>query len=70
MVEEFISKYSGQYTQREIWKKLNKKVMWQTYKLIIEYLQDINKIIIDRDDKVVYIWNPNLSRKYKGRKRL
>ena len=55
-VEEIINKYSGKYTQREIWQKLPRKVMWQTYKLIIDYLQDINKIVIDNEDKVVYIW--------------
>jgi len=69
-VEDSINKYSGKYTQREIWNKLNKKVMWQTYKLIIAYLQDINKIIIDKEEKLVYIWNPSLARKYGERKRL
>ena len=48
MVEETISKYNGKYTQREIWQKLKKKVMWQTYKAIIDYLQDINKIVVDK----------------------
>ena len=51
MVEDTINKYSGKYTQREIWTKLKKKVMWQTYKVIMEYLQDINNFIIDIPNK-------------------
>lgn len=69
-VEEVINKYSGKYNQREIWKKLPRKVMWQTYRLIIDYLQDINKIIIDNKDKVVYIWDPEMIKKYSTRRRL
>lgn len=70
MVEETISRDSGKYNQREIWGKLAKKVMWQTYKVIINYLQDINKIIIDKNDKIIYIWNPKLAEKYQKRRKL
>ncbi len=70
MVEDAINKSKGKYNKREIWQKLKKKVMWQTYKVVIDYLQDINKIIIDKEEKLIYIWNPSLSGKYKGRKRL
>jgi hypothetical protein len=70
MVEKFINEHSGEYTIREIWKKLPKKVMWQTYLVIIDYLQSINKIALDRNDTVGYIWNPELAKKLKNRKRI
>src|SRR4030042_4812138 len=58
MVERTIEKYSGEFNRTEIWKKLPKKVMWQTYLIILDYLQSINKIAFDGKDVVGYIWNP------------
>ena len=31
MVERTIEKYSGELNRRELWKRLPRKVMWQTY---------------------------------------
>ena len=70
MVEEFIEKNSGEYTQMEIFKKLPKKMMWQTFKLILNYLQNINKIILNKDGTIAWIWNPNLMEKYLKNKNL
>lgn len=69
MIEEAISKYSGD-NKTKIWKNLKKKVMWQTYMLVINYLIEINKIIETEDKKIVYIWNPKVSSKYKNIKKL
>jgi len=60
MVEETIKKFSGEFTLTQIWKKLPRKVMYQTYKIVIEYLVESNKIIIEKDGKITWIWNPNL----------
>lgn len=68
MVERTIEKYSGEYNRTGLWKKLPRKVMWQTYLVILEYLENINKIAIDRDGKIAYIWNPVLASKLKLRK--
>ncbi len=68
MVEKTIDKYSGDYNRTELWKKLPKKVMWQTYLVVLDYLQDINKIAIDKMGKIAYIWNPSLAKKLAGRK--
>ncbi|HLD55267.1 MAG TPA: hypothetical protein VJB35_03325 [Candidatus Nanoarchaeia archaeon] len=62
MVEKTIEKYSGEFGKTEIWKKLPKKVMWQTYLLVIDYLLEINKIAIDRNGILGYIWNPKLAK--------
>jgi hypothetical protein len=70
MVENFIKKYSGEYTKRKLWQNLPKKVMWQTYLVTIDYLQDINKIAIDKEGKIGYIWNPELAKKLKLRKEI
>lgn len=68
MVEKMIEENSGEYNYTELWKNLPKKVMWQTYLVIIDYLQSINKIALDRNGTVGYIWNKKLARKLKDRK--
>lgn len=68
MVEKFIEENSGEYTYTELWKLLPKKVMWQTYLVILDYLQSINKIALDRNGTIGYIWNPELAKKLKNRK--
>ena len=59
MVERTIEKSSGEFNRTELWKKLPKKVMWQTYLIILDYLQSINKIAIADNGIIVYIWSPN-----------
>ncbi|MBW2969198.1 hypothetical protein KY314_03715 [Candidatus Woesearchaeota archaeon] len=68
MVEKTIEKHSGEYNRTELWKKLPRKVMWQTFLVILDYLQNINKIAIDRKGKIAYIWNPELAKKLMKRK--
>ena len=63
MVEETIEKHSGEFNRTSLWKKLPRKVMWQTYLVILNYLLSSNKIIIDDKGLIVWIWNPELIRK-------
>ena len=70
MVEKFIDENSGEYKKTELFKKLPRKVMWQTFQIIMEYLESILKIVYDREGYVVYIWNPELAAKYAGREDL
>lgn len=67
MVEKTIEKYSGEYTRTALWKQLPKQVMWQTYLIILDYLESINKIAFDKNDHVTYIWNPELVARLKRR---
>jgi hypothetical protein len=64
MVEEFIKKNSGEYKKRKLWESLPRKMMYQTYCVIINYLENSGKIAFDKKGTVGYIWNPNLVRKY------
>ena len=36
--------------------------MYQTYQLIVSYLLSINKIAIDSENKIGYIWDPTYKR--------
>jgi len=70
MVEEFIEKNSGEYTQIELFRNLPKKMMWNTFRIILAYLEKNNKIIINKDGTITWIWNPKLVEKYLKRKDL
>jgi hypothetical protein len=64
MVEKMIEKTSGEFTKKQLWVRLPKKVMYQTFSVIIDYLLEISKIAVDREGKMCWIWNPELVRKY------
>jgi len=61
MVEKFIDENSGEYKKTELFKNLPRKVMWQTFQIIMEYLESIHKIAYDNQKYIVYIWNPELA---------
>lgn len=58
MVEKTAKKYSGELGKYQLYKKLPRKMMYQTFQYIIEYLRDSNKILLDKDGKIVWIWDP------------
>jgi len=68
MVEKTIEKYSGEFKKTQIWEKLPRKVMWSTYLTILDYLEEINHIIISENGIITHIWNPKLTRKINSRK--
>ena len=70
MVENFIKENSGEYNRTELWKKLPRQVMWQTFLVILDYLESINKIAFDKDSKIAYIWNPKLAQLLRRRKEI
>lgn len=69
MIEETIEKHSGEFNRTELWKKLPRKVMWQTYLIVLEYLQSVNKIAIDSKGIIGFIWNLKFANKFAHRKR-
>jgi len=70
MVENSIREHSGEFTKYQIWKRLPRKMMYQTYCVIFDYLLASGKITIYRDKRVIWVWNPELVRKYLKRKDL
>ena len=58
MVEETIQKYSQECGKYQLWKKLPKKMMYQTFLVILDYLIASNKIIIDKDGCIMWTYNP------------
>ena len=64
MVEETIKNAKEYPSKRQLWLSLKKKVMYQTFSIIIDYLEASNKIIIDRDGAIIWIWDPELVKRY------
>ena len=53
MVEATIQKYSQECGKYQLWKRLPKKMMYQTFQKILAYLEESGKIMIS--NKIV-IW--------------
>lgn len=58
MVEKFIQKHDGEFKKKELWKKLPKGMMYQTFCVIIDYLLYSGKISIDSEGKIGWIYYP------------
>jgi len=65
MVEEAIQDAKDYPTKTNLWKSLPKKMMYQTFNTIIDYLEYSGKIIIDKDGAIIWIWDPEGIRKLK-----
>ncbi len=63
MVENVIKKHSQELGKYQLWKKLPKKMMYQTFQTIIDYLEESGKIFIDDKGKVIWTYNPERIKK-------
>jgi hypothetical protein len=58
MVEKTIQEIDTYPTKMDLWKTLPKKMQYQTFKLILNYLEKSNKIIFEKD-KIIWIFPNN-----------
>lgn len=58
-VERTIQKYSQECGKYQLWKKLPKKMMYQTFQVILHYLEESGKIMIDKEGIVIWIHDPD-----------
>jgi len=70
MVEKLIYDTSGEFKKKQLWKHLPKKMMYQTFSLILDYLIVSGKVSVDSEGKIGWIWNPSLVKKYLNRPKL
>ena len=63
MVENKIKSQEEWTSKRQLWLSLDKKIMYQTFNIIISYLEESGKITV-KDGKIIWIWNPCLVKKY------
>jgi len=55
MVEKAIQNSEDYPTRMQLWRSLPKKMQYQTFKLILDYLERSNKIMFE-DDKIIWIF--------------
>ena len=70
MVEEFVKKHDGEFKKRRLWEHLPRKVMYQTFCVIIDYLLYSRKISVDAEGKIGWIYYPESAEYYHRRKSL
>ena len=58
MVEKTIQKFSQECGRYQLWKRLPKKMMYQTFQVILKYLEDSGKIFIDKDGCILWTYDP------------
>jgi len=64
MIEETIKKAKTYPNKAQLFRSLPKKMMYQTFNLVLDYLRRSNKILIDKDSSIVWIFvdSPRLER--------
>ncbi|MBN1941291.1 MAG: hypothetical protein JW772_03860 [Candidatus Diapherotrites archaeon] len=66
MVEDAIKDAKNYPSRMQLWKHLPKQVQYQTFQIILDYLEKSNKIIYTKDNKIVWIaTNPKLEKAIK-----
>ncbi len=63
MVEEFIKENDGEYRKKQLWEVLPKKIMYQTFSVILDYLLISGKISVDAEGKIGWIFYPKEAEK-------
>ena len=59
MVEDAIKNADDYMTKTQLWKSLKKKVMYQTFCVIMDYFEHSGRIIYDKGDRaIIWIWDP------------
>jgi len=58
MVEKTIQNSKDYPTRMELWRSLPKQMQYQTFKLILNYLESSNKIMFE-DNKIIWIFSNN-----------
>jgi len=63
MVEDFIKERDGEFRKKQLWEALPKKMMYQTFSVIIDYLIVSGKISVDSEGKIGWIYYPQDAKK-------
>ncbi len=67
MIEERVRKSDRDFGVRELWLKLPKKVMWQTFLAALDYLEYSGKIAVEENKRVSWVFVPAEKSQFKSR---
>ncbi len=65
MVERCIKEHDGEFKKKRLWERLPRKMMYQTFCVVIDYLLYSRKISIDAEGKIGWIYYPRSKRNEK-----
>ncbi|MFZ1077220.1 MAG: hypothetical protein WAN47_07305 [Nitrosotalea sp.] len=63
MVEQMLSKISQYPSKNSLWRALPRQVQYPTFKAVLDYLEESNKIMYDKDRAIVWIFADNIKLK-------
>jgi len=63
MIEDAIRDAKEYPSKRQLWLSLKRKVMYQTFLVVLDYLEKSNKILVNRG-KIIWIWDPEGAKRY------
>lgn len=66
MVEKAAKKHSQEYGKYQLWKKLPRKMMYQTFLTVLHYLEESGKLFVSKDGKVVWTYDPKQLQKLRA----
>ena len=55
MVEDAVKRARKYPTRMQLWRSLERKVQYQTFQLILKYLQDSHKIFISKEGSIMWV---------------
>lgn len=72
MVEQALSKASEYPSKNKLWRSLPRQVQYPTFKAVLDYLEESNKILCDKNGAIIWIFadSPKLKRLLKTSKSL
>lgn len=70
MIEKFIQYHDGEYRKKQIWERLPKKMMYQTFSIALDYLIASGKVSVDAEGKIGWIFYPEQAEKRLKKARL
>jgi len=72
MVEQALSKASEYSSKNRLWRSLPRQVQYPTFKAVLDYLEESNKILYDKNGAIIWAFvdNPKLKRLLKTSKSL
>ena len=59
MVEQALSKASEYLSKNKLWRSLPRQVQYPTFKAVLDYLEESNKILYDKNGAIIWIFADN-----------
>ena len=57
-VEDFIKEHDGEFRKKQLWNALPKRMIYQTFSLVLDYLILSRKVSVDSEGKIGWIFYP------------